>query len=250
MWTGHWAPSFILKTLTPEVPLSLLLIAASLPDMIAFSLAALGMYEHVEMAPHLPGTFQYNTDMPFTHSLSGNLTLAMIIAGAYWVYSKSQLGATSVFLACLSHWPFEIPEHRKDLRVFPEDKPTIGYGLFDSTLFTLIFEGIITGFGYYYYISKSAPSVVDRKAAIFLTKALGWSLAVQHVLFSFGIVPTNNARFVHAPLFVLQILLTAALAHVVDMVRVHSTSSFWKRADVMKKNIHTEKYTPIGKAAM
>lgn len=248
MWTGHWTPSFILKTLTPQVPLSLLFLAAALPDLIAFSLATIGKLEYATLAPHFPGTFKYITDMPLTHSLMGNLTLAMMIGGAYYMHSKSQLGATSVFLACLSHFPLEILEHRKDLRIFPSDKPSIGYGLFDSMLFTFIFEGIVILFGYYYYLSKSAPTMADKSSADFFTKVLGWALAVQHTLFSFFLVPTSNARFVHAPMFVLQILLTSGLAHMVDMLRIYPTSSFWNKAQMLKNNVHTEKYVKTGRA--
>ena len=60
MWTGHWAPALILKTLTPDVPLGLLIFASSLPDFIAFALIFLGLgVENADLAKYLPGTYPH-----------------------------------------------------------------------------------------------------------------------------------------------------------------------------------------------
>jgi len=246
MWTGHWGPSFILKILTPEVPLGLLFFVASLPDFIMLLCVFTGMGETMTLANFLPGTFRYINDVPFTHSLLGNLILALIVASAYYLYSKSRLGATSLFLATISHWPLEILEHRKDLRVFPKDQPSIGMSYFDSYLFTFLLEGIIIGSAYYYYASNTAPVPKIKRQSEKWTQYLGILLAVEHVLFTLGIVPTENVRFVHAPMFLGQLAMTAGMAQAVDLTR-HVTSSFWTKTENLKRNLNTAKYMPTGK---
>jgi len=247
MWTGHWAPALILKTITPEVPLGLLFIAAALPDLVGFLQAVFGLYEYIELADYLPGTFRYVTYMPFSHSLLGNIALAFLVGFTYYSYSKSQVGATALFLACLSHFPMEIAQHRMDLRIFPTDKPSLGYGWFDSYLFTFFAEGLLIAYGYYYFVDKTAPVANDKQFSEFLTKCLGVALGVQHFLFSFNLVPTQNAQFVHAPMFVLQIIFTSLLAHLVDGLRINK-SMFWVKAENVKRNLHSEHY--MGKAVM
>jgi len=248
MWTGHWAPALILKTLTPKVPLGLLFFVSILPDFLAFTSVFLGLgVENADLVKYLPGTFRYATYMPYTHSLAGTIALALICGGAYYLYSGSRVNATSIFLAVLSHFPLEIPEHRKDLRIFPSDQPTLGFGMFDSYLFTFAFEGIVIGYAYYNYVIKTRPFANDKVTNQMFTAYLGILLGVQHVLFSFNLVPTENVQFVHSPMFLMQIIFTSLLAHLVDGMR-EDNYSFWSKAEGFKREVHARNYVGSGKA--
>jgi len=246
MWTGHWGPSFILKTLTPEVPLAALFFAASLPDFTMFIFVILGI-EKMELANYLPGAFRYIGNVPLTHSLFGEIILALAVGGAYYMYTKNRLGATSLFLAALSHFPLEIPQHRKDLRIFPADEPTLGFGLFDSYVITFILEAVVVGYSYFYYTSKTTPIPKYKKRSDQFTQYLGIALAVQHIMFTLFLVPQASVRLVHAPLFLAQIIGTTVLAHVVDLLRV-DTNPIWNKVEGVKRSINTNKYTRSGVA--
>jgi len=242
MWTGHWGPSFVLKSITPEVPLGLLFLAASLPDLMMFLFVLLGV-ETLDLANYLPGTFRYVGNVPFTHSLLGTAILAFTMGLGYYFSTKSRVGATSLFLATISHFPLEIPGHRKDLRIFPNDSPSLGYGLFDSYLFTFLFEGFVIGYAFLYYISKTSPVASAWEKSESLTKALGLLLAFEHMAFTLFLVPTEHVKSVHIPMFLGQILMTSALAHAVDSMRVDNYA-FWRRAEHIKRNIQLSEYTP------
>jgi len=242
MWTGHWGPSLILKTITPNVPLGVLFFTASLPDFVAFLHVLLGLpMEYLALAEYLPGCFKYFAHMPFTHSLAGNAMLALLASLTYYLYSKSKVGATSVFLSTLSHFPLEIPGHRKDLRILPTDEPTLGFGLFNSQLITFLLEGAVVGLCYYHYLNKTSPlpgnKIRSDKAALYL----GLFLAIQHVLFVLNATPTVNVQLVHAPMFLIQILATSLLAQVVDNVRTDRLF-FWSKADYVKRDIYEVNY--------
>jgi hypothetical protein len=238
MWTGHYAPALILKTIVPEVPLSFLCLASTLPDLLAFFMAITGFGEYFVNAPSLPGAFRFHTAMPLTHSLEGNVILALSLALGYYLYSNSQLGATAMFLACLSHFPLELPGHRQDLRIYPTDTPSLGYGMFDSSILTFWFEGLVIGTGFYYYLKNTIMDVgVDRSQGDMFTKIFGLVLAFQHVVFSFSLSPMLPERYGLAPLFILQILLTASLAHIVDWYRVTHGSVLWDKVAHAKREV-------------
>jgi len=251
MWTGHWGPAFILKTLAPEVSLGTLFFAAALPDFLMFTMVLFGSsYETVSLANYLPGTFRYVGDVPFTHSLMGIIIIALVAAYAYFYFtnSKSKLGATAVFLATLSHFPLEIPEHRKDLRIFPTHSPSIGFGLFDSYLITFLLEAAVVSYAYHFYLTRTLahPNVWKRSQR--LAQSLGFLLAIEHILFTLFIVPTENVQFVHAPMFLAQIASTSLLAHVTDRTRT-TNSSFWQKAEGLKRELNSAEFTRGGMAA-
>jgi len=248
MWTGHFAASLVLKTLTPEVPLGFLFFAAALPDFFWLSCMLLGLdYEYITLAKILPGTFTYITHCPFSHSLFGNIILALLMGGSYYTTTKSRVGATSVLLATLSHFPLEIPGHRHDMRIFPSDSPNLGYGLFDSSLGTFLLEGLVLGSAYVYYLGKTSSIPHEKQKSEKLALSLGVLLALEHTLFSFNFAPTENVRFVHVPMFMVQVIATSLLAQLVDNFRM-DRFGFWAKAENFKNNVNTERYLPMGKA--
>jgi len=249
MWTGHWAVPLVLKTLTPDVPLGWLFFAAALPDFFWLVCVVLGLeFESVALANHLPGAFTYITDYPFSHSLFGNLILALLVGWSYYTSTKSKVGATSLLLATLSHFPLEIPGHRNDMRIFPSDAPSLGYGLFNSSLITFALEGIIIASAYAYYVKQTTPKPQYKEESEKYTLYLGLLLALEHMLFAFNIMPSENVQFVHAPLLLMQVISTSMLAQTVGDLRMDKFG-FWKKAESLKNNINTERYLPTGKAS-
>jgi len=241
MWVGHWGPSFILKVIAPEVPLGVLFFAAALPDFVGFFHILLGFgYELAVINNDLPGCYRYVTDMPLSHSLMGNLILAIITAFMYYHYSKSYSGAASVFLATISHFPLEIPQHRMDLRMYPADLPTLGYGLFDSYFATFFLEGIIITSCFYYYTKKTVADPRELKTSNMFSTYLAVLLFVEHFMFTFNIFPTNSVRFVHAPLILFQIIVTSFMAQVVDTLRIDRGSPLRDKIDKVKKDLQPE----------
>jgi len=216
MWTGHFAPALVLKTFAPEVPLGILFLVSCLSDALFFGIVALGFNLETIAIGNFPGTFPYHCNNPYTHSLLGIFFIGCIAAGAFYLYRPSPRGALAVFLAALSHWPLELPGHRSDIRLIPSEVPRWGYGLFDSNTITFVLEGVLVFAAFQYYISNSGTRS-SRSAAY--AKYLAFLIAVEHVMFSVGYVPTNNVRFVHAPMFLAQIAATCVLAELTDRRR-------------------------------
>jgi len=98
-----------------------------------------------------------------------------------------------------------------------------------SFIITFLLEAMVIGYSYFYYTGKTSPVPKYKNKSELLTKCLGILLAIEHILFTFFIVPTENVQFVHAPLFLGQILLTSLLAHFADKLRIDNYS-FWKKS--------------------
>ena len=88
MFIGRCGPTFAIKAIRPEIPLSLLFIAVQLVDVAWAVLVLLGM-EKVRIVPGITASNPLDLYyMPYTHSL----VAAVLWAMAAIVLSKSLLG--------------------------------------------------------------------------------------------------------------------------------------------------------------
>jgi len=117
-----------------------------------------------------------------------------------------------IFLTVMTHFPLELPVHRADVKLTPHDTTDLGSGLFDSPSSTLLIELLLffVSMGIWY---AKAPMTSQRGAREnpTLLKAIAGFFVVQQVHFCFGSAPTDDARFVHAPIFLFEILFSSWL---------------------------------------
>ena len=130
MFVGHFAIAFLLWRLFPQVPLPVVLIAVSFPDLLWSLLVPAGV-EKVRINPDTPlQKFIVFEKFPFSHSLVlgsvWSLLVGLLIAGLL-----NNPIVVPVFVAgSASHWLLDTVVHLKDLPVlgFDGDRK-VGAGL-------------------------------------------------------------------------------------------------------------------------
>lgn len=130
MFVGHFAIAFLIWRLFPQVPLPVVLIAVSFPDLLWSLLVPAGV-ERVRINPDSPlQKFVVFEKFPYSHSLvlgsALSLPIGLLIAGLL-----NNLFIIPVFVAgSASHWLLDTVVHLKDLPIlgFDGDRK-VGAGL-------------------------------------------------------------------------------------------------------------------------
>jgi len=202
-----------------EFLLVCLFFAAALPDFLFFTNAMLGI-EQINLAKDLPGVFPYRAVYPYTHTLLGIAFLGACVGGLQYYFNKSRREAAVFFLCVLSHFFLELPGHRKDIGIIPFVPPFYGAGWFDSKLATFLGEALLVFPLYQYYLGSSRSVYGKQQESDQWSKTLGAILAIQHLFFCFGSIPSDNARFVHSIAFNFLVLITCWVGDRLDKTRV------------------------------
>lgn len=132
--------------------------------------------------------------------------------------------------ATLSHWLLDVLVHRNDMTLTPcPFSDRYGFGMFDHphALFAVDF-GII-GASMLYYASATKPT--DRNLLGKRLLAFGAMFASMQAVFSFLEMPGKQARWVHAPLMLVQILGVVAALGVVEKTGDRKLAN-----EIMKEN--------------
>ncbi|CAG7854589.1 SubName: Full=Uncharacterized protein {ECO:0000313/EMBL:CCA76130.1} [Serendipita indica DSM 11827] len=208
MWIAHYASGLIAKPFAPDVPLSLLALAGALPDAFFFvlNLGGLESFSISSKVLRKGGCFPYNADYPFSHSLLGmgydfvtsrNIITGSILAFGYSATKKkaSVQDMLAIVMCSLSHFLLEVPTHRHDTKITPTDNIELGAGLFDYPSATLAVELAIFFGGLW-------------EGQRWRLYALSIFMIAQQIHFCYGSAPTSETRFVHAPMFLFNILLS------------------------------------------
>ena len=130
MFVGHFAIAFVLRRLFPQVPLPVVLIAVSFPDLLWSLLVPAGV-EKVRINPDSPlQKFIVFEKFPYSHSLVlgsvWSLPVGLLIAGLL----NTRLVVPVFVAGSASHWLLDTVVHLKDLPVlgFDGDRK-VGAGL-------------------------------------------------------------------------------------------------------------------------
>ena len=130
MFVGHFAIAFLLWRLFPQVPLPVVLIAVSFPDLLWSLLVPAGV-EKVRINPDSPlQRFIVFEKFPYSHSLVlgsvWSLPVGLLIAGLL----NTRLVVPVFVAGSASHWLLDTVVHLKDLPVlgFDGDRK-VGAGL-------------------------------------------------------------------------------------------------------------------------
>jgi hypothetical protein len=214
MWVSHFAPAFYLKPLSPSTPLGLLALAGALPDILWLILSITGI-EEITYNLH-DGCFPYNASYPYTHSALGIALISVLFATFATLFSGLG-GKTFLVLtaAGLSHWVLDVLVHRHDMPLTSDpSSQRYGLGWFDFNMPSFLLDlGLLLG-GLIFYASSSLPATKRMRAS--RVGVLAFFFAGMQVVFNFIGVPGEEARWVHAPLFLVQLISVCCVLDVME----------------------------------
>jgi len=127
MFIGHYAAGFVLKKKSSDIPLWLLFISVQFVDILAFILILLGIEKityNPSSNPFLRTILEY---VPYSHSLSANALLSLIVFVIFWKFKNKQW-ATVLSIGVLSHWFIDALVHAADIPLI-HDSFKVGIGL-------------------------------------------------------------------------------------------------------------------------
>jgi hypothetical protein len=125
MFVGHLAAGLVLKARVREAPLSWLLVASVMPDLLCGVLVLLGVESVVVHGSLMFSHFE--AAIGYSHSLlasTGYALLAGCAGAAYW--RSARIGVALAF-AVLSHFVLDVVSHRPDI-------PLRGFGTHGDVL--------------------------------------------------------------------------------------------------------------------
>jgi len=140
MLVGHLAVGLVAKRIEPKVSLGTCVLAALLPDLIAFPLIILGV-EHFDPVPAASLNRSIGRDIVFSHSLLTTVLWGALFGGSYFLQSRFARGASLLLAVVASHWLLDVISHRPDMSLAPGTRQVYGLGLWNSLPATLIVEG-------------------------------------------------------------------------------------------------------------
>lgn len=157
MFIGHYAVALGAKKAAPPVKLGTLVFAAQFLDLL-WPLLLLAGIEHVQInAGATPFTRLDFLDYPVSHSLLTSIFWSLLIGGAYYLLHKQKLNSIIVGCAVLSHWILDLISHTPDLPLVPGLGVVAGFGLWHSTIATIIVETMLFITGIALYIHATRP---------------------------------------------------------------------------------------------
>lgn len=171
MFIGHFGAGLAAKKIESQPSLGTMFLASQFIDLVWPVFILLGI-EKVKIEPgnsaFTPLNFIY---YPFSHSLLGVVVWAVLFALVYFLFRKNFRASVVLGLLVISHWVLDLITHVPDLPLTPWGNIKVGFGLWNSFVFTILVEGIIFIAGAYMYISSTQP--LNKKGSIGL-----WSILV------------------------------------------------------------------------
>jgi hypothetical protein len=151
MFVGHFAVAFLLWKLFPQVPLPVILIAVSFPDLLWSILVPAGI-EKVRINPDSPlQKFVVFEKYPYSHSLVLGSVLSLPVGPLIAGILNNPLVVPVFVAGSASHWILDTVVHLKDLPVlgFDGDRK-VGAGLWKrgplAFVVEYVFYAIVTVF--------------------------------------------------------------------------------------------------------
>ena len=144
MFVGHFAVAFLLWRLFPQVPLPVILIAVSFPDLLWSILVPAGV-ETVRINPDSPlQKFVVFEKFPYSHSLVLGSIISLPIGLLIAAILNNPLVVPVFVAGSASHWLLDTVVHLKDLPVlgFDGDRK-VGAGLWKRGPLAFVVEYVL-----------------------------------------------------------------------------------------------------------
>ena len=155
MFIGHFAVGFGLKRVAPRAPLTALMAAVSLLDLLWPLFLWLGL-ERVRIDPgntaFTPLDFE---SYPITHSLLTAVMWSVLFAVAYAKLARDRQGALWIGFGVFSHWLLDWITHRPDLPLLPWSSTKVGLGLWNWPAATIVTEVTMFVAGLWLYLGAT-----------------------------------------------------------------------------------------------
>jgi hypothetical protein len=152
MFAGHYAIGFFSKRKFHQIPLWLLFLAVQFVDVLAFLLVLLGV-ERIEYDPSENPFLRTNVEfVPFSHSLSSNVMIALVVFLVFWRLKDKTWGIV-LGLAVLSHWFIDALVHVADMPLL-HDSLKVGLGLWQVSWAAFLLEMLLLLSAAYYFFRR------------------------------------------------------------------------------------------------
>jgi len=189
MFIGHFGVGLGAKKIDSKPSLGTLFLASQFIDLLWPIFLLLGI-EQVIIEPgntvFTPLNFIY---YPFTHSLAGVVIWGLIFGVVYFLIKKNYKTAILLGLLVISHWILDFITHAPDLPLIPGLELKVGLGLWNSLIFTLLFEVAIFSVGLFYYLKVTKAK---NKQGNYGFWGLIIFLLVIYIMNVFGSTPPNE----------------------------------------------------------
>ncbi|WKZ70354.1 MAG: hypothetical protein QY331_03670 [Melioribacteraceae bacterium] len=189
MFIGHFGVGLGAKKIDSKPSLGTLFFASQFIDLLWPIFLLLGI-EQVIIEPgntvFTPLNFIY---YPFTHSLAGVVIWGLIFGVVYFLIKKNYKTAILLGLLVISHWILDFITHAPDLPLIPGLELKVGLGLWNSLIFTLLFEVAIFSVGLFYYLKVTKAK---NKQGNYGFWGLIIFLLVIYIMNVFGSTPPNE----------------------------------------------------------
>jgi membrane-bound metal-dependent hydrolase YbcI (DUF457 family) len=131
---GHLAPGFAAKSVTPQVPIWVLLLAGETNDILYFLFSSIGIEQKavITVMDFTQGV-KYLTpgSNPWSHGLFMSMIWAMIAAAIAFLFYRDHRTSAVIGLVVFSHWLLDFLMH-SNLPLFFDGSPLVGLGLENS----------------------------------------------------------------------------------------------------------------------
>ncbi|MBI5963639.1 MAG: hypothetical protein HY863_09215 [Chloroflexi bacterium] len=131
---GHLAPGFAAKSVTPQVPIWVLLLAGETNDILYFLFSSAGIESKaVITVMDFNQGVKYLTpgSNPWSHGLFMSMIWAMLAAAIAFLFYRDHRTSTVIGLVVFSHWLLDFLMH-SNLPLFFDGSPLVGLGLENS----------------------------------------------------------------------------------------------------------------------
>lgn len=153
MFIGHFGTGFAAKAVDKKPSLGTLFFAAQFIDLLWPFFLIFGL-ERVKVIPNnTPFTTLDFIYYPFSHSLLGVIIWASLFGIVYYSIKRDLKSSLILAFLVVSHWILDLVSHIPDLPISPWSNVKVGLGLWNSTILTILVEGIIFFIGVYLYLS-------------------------------------------------------------------------------------------------
>ncbi|WP_017590456.1 hypothetical protein [Nocardiopsis ganjiahuensis] len=171
MLAGHFGVAGIVKAWRPGIPMAALLVATQLTDLVTLPLAAAGVETLEPAEPGLTGYGSLLITAEYSHSLSVNVLLAVLVGGLVHYFLRDRWGRDAGLVVggvMLSHWLLDLLVHRPDLPFLPGnagDLPLLGFGLWETPVAAAAVEGALVLAGVVLYTWRTLRDQPGRGRA-------------------------------------------------------------------------------------
>ncbi|PKL87176.1 MAG: hypothetical protein CVV23_16685 [Ignavibacteriae bacterium HGW-Ignavibacteriae-2] len=176
MFIGHFGLGLAAKKIDSKPSLGTMFLASQFIDLLWPTFLLLGI-ETVKVEPGNTAFTPLNFSFyPFSHGLFSVIIWGVLFGGVYYFFKKSIKSSIILGALVLSHWILDLFTHIPDLPILPWSEFKVGFGLWNSVLFTVIIEGFIFAAGSYLYLTSTKAE--NKKGSIGLWSLLGFLIII------------------------------------------------------------------------